>query len=161
LIRRKLTERKKAIQRKLKTENRVKRERDRATVNEEAATNISDSTDEYKETESNEDEFSTDKPFIASTPPTTKRRKTVLSTKLAATLDRTNTSVRNATMIMASVINEAGDSSLSDSLLSKSTVHRCRQNIRKEASRQPNISLAFLYWVGISLHSTTALSSLN
>jgi len=36
---------------------------------------------------------------------------------------------------MASVINEAGDSSLSHSLPSKSTVHRCRQNLRKEAAQ--------------------------
>ena len=105
-----------------------------ATENEEAATNISDSTDEDEETESNEDESSTDKPFTASAPSTIKQRKTVLSTKLAATLDCTNTSVQNATMIMASVIN-ACDSCLSHSLLSKSTVYRCRQNLRKEAAQ--------------------------
>ena len=155
---------KRAIQRKLKTENRVKRERDRATVNEEAATNISDSTDEYKETESNEDEFSTDKPFIASTPPTTKRRKTVLSTKLAATLDRTNTSVQNATMIMASVINKAGDSFLSHSLPPKSTVHRCRQNLRKVASRHIKesykASTSVVHWDGKLIPDVTGSASL-
>ena len=36
---------------------------------------------------------------------------------------------------MASVINEACDSSLSYPLPSKSTVHRCRQNLRKEAAQ--------------------------
>jgi len=122
-----------AIERKLKTERRVQFDRDRAAENE-VTTNISDSSGEDKETESDEYESSTDKTFTASAPTTIKRQKTVLSTKLAATLDRTNTSVRNSTMILASVINEAGDSSLSHSLSSKSTVHRHRQSLRKEAA---------------------------
>jgi len=132
---------KRSIDRNLKTQYRVKRERDRTMANEELAANlISDSSDKDKETDPDEDD-STDKPFVASTLSITKRRKTVLSKQLAATLDSTNTSVRSATMILASLMNEAGltgETSSPHSLPSKSTVHRHRQNIRKEAAEQIN-----------------------
>ena len=58
------------------------------------------------------------------------RRKRIISV-----LDRTNTSIRKSTMIIASVLNEAGCSS-SSTVLSKSTIHRRRQRCRSESARQ-------------------------
>ena len=51
------------------------------------------------------------------------RRKRIISESVTAVLDRTNTSIRKSTMIIASVLNEAGCSS-SSAVLSKSTIHR-------------------------------------
>jgi len=155
-----------ALQRKLKTDSRVKRERDRAAEIEEVTTNISDtdSSGEDKETQSDERESSTDKTFTASASSTRKRRKTVLSTKLAATLDRTNTSVRNSTMILASVINETDDSSLSHSLPSKSTVHRRRQSLRKQTAQHIKqcyeATKSVVHWDGKLIPDVTGSASL-
>lgn len=130
---------KRSIDRNLKIQYRVKREKDRTMANEELVANlISDSSYKDEETDLDEDD-STEKPFFASTLSITKSRKTVLSTKLADTLDRTNTSVRSATMILASLMNKAGltgETYSPLSLPSKRTVHRHRQNIRKEAADQ-------------------------
>ncbi|CAH0562945.1 unnamed protein product [Brassicogethes aeneus] len=76
--------------------------------------------------------------FVASACKTTKtskpvERKRIISSKVSAVLDRTNTSIRKSTMILASVINEAGCST-SSAVLSKSTVHR-RQKRRREAAQ--------------------------
>ena len=64
----------------------------------------------------------------------TRHCKTVLTAKIAATLDCINTSVRKTTMIMVSVLNEAGGSSVSLQL-SKSTVHRHHQQLCELSSR--------------------------
>ena len=63
------------------------------------------------------------------------RRKRIISESVTAVLDRTNTSIRKSTMLIASVLNEAGCSSAS-AVLSKSTIHRRRQRCRSESARQ-------------------------
>jgi len=66
-----------------------------------------------------------------------KRRKLrdIVSEKVSAVLDRTNTSIRTSTMILASVVNEVGCST-SSTVLSRSTVHRQRQHHRRETAEQ-------------------------
>jgi hypothetical protein len=64
-----------------------------------------------------------------------KKRKRIISPAVASVLDRTNTSVRKSTMILASVINEAGEGSMS-TVLSKSTVHLYRQRRSRKAAEQ-------------------------
>ena len=61
-----------------------------------------------------------------------KKPRQIVTAKVSATLDRTNTSVRKSAMIMATVLNQMG----SDKALvpSKSTVHRHRQECRKETA---------------------------
>ncbi|KAK0063979.1 hypothetical protein Bpfe_006664 [Biomphalaria pfeifferi] len=93
------------------------------------------------------------------------KRRRVISSKVSAVLDRTNTSTRAATMILASAFNEAG-SSTSTVVLSKSTVHRQRQQRRKVAALEikttyvPSISV--VHWDGKLIpdlcHTTTSIS---
>ncbi|KAK0066099.1 hypothetical protein Bpfe_004220 [Biomphalaria pfeifferi] len=93
------------------------------------------------------------------------KRRRVISSKVSAVLDRTNTSTRAATMILASAFNEAG-SSTSTVVLSKSTVHRQRQQRRKVATLEikttyvPSISV--VHWDGKLIpdlcHTTTSIS---
>lgn len=64
-----------------------------------------------------------------------RNRVSIITQKVAAVLDRTNTSIRTSTMIMASLVNEIG-SSTSEVVLSKSTVHRQRQQFRREEAEQ-------------------------
>ena len=60
---------------------------------------------------SSDSEQSNDNDFTAALPTPSKRRCTdVISQKVAAVLDRTNTSIRTSTMIMASLVNEVGGS---------------------------------------------------
>jgi len=67
-------------------------------------------------------------------------------------------------MILASVINEAGDSSESHSLPSKSTVHCRRQNLRKEAAQQIKelykATKSVVHWDGKLLPDVTGSASL-
>ena len=60
---------------------------------------------------------------------TTIKKQRILISKVNAVLDRTNASVRKASMIAASVLNEAGVPG-STVTLSKSTIHRHRQKQR-------------------------------
>lgn len=69
------------------------------------------------------------------------KRARVLSSKLSAVLDRTNTSTRKATMILASAFNKAGCST-SSVVLSKSTIHRHRQKFREAAAH--DIKMAYM-----------------
>ena len=59
-------------------------------------------------------------------------RARIVTSTVAAVLDRTNTRVRKSAMIFASAVNEAG-CSLSSVVLSKSSVHRHRQQLRQVA----------------------------
>jgi hypothetical protein len=63
------------------------------------------------------------------------KRKDIISQKVSAVLDRTSTSIRTSTMILASVVNEVGCATPS-TVLSKSTVHRQRQRYRRKAAEQ-------------------------
>lgn len=63
------------------------------------------------------------------------KRKKIVSSSVSAVLDRTNISIRKAAMITASVLNEAGCST-TNAVLSKSTVHRLRQQNRREIGHQ-------------------------
>ncbi|KAK0062604.1 deoxynucleoside triphosphate triphosphohydrolase SAMHD1 [Biomphalaria pfeifferi] len=93
------------------------------------------------------------------------KRRRGISSKVSAVLDRTNTSTKAATMILASAFNEAG-SSTSTVVLSKSTVHRQRQQRRKVAALEikttyvPSISV--VHWDGKLIpdlcHTTTSIS---
>ena len=80
-----------------------------------------------------------------------KRRKNLISPSISAVLDRTNTSIRKSTMILASVVNEAGCST-SSVPLSKSTVHRHRQRRREEAAKEIkanyNTTKSVVHWDG-------------
>lgn len=64
---------------------------------------------------------STDSSEVGKPEVTPAKRKRVMSSRVCAVLDRTNTSVRKASMVVASVLNEAGTST-SRTVLSKSTV---------------------------------------
>jgi len=61
------------------------------------------------------------------------KRKHIMCPTVSAVLDRTKTSIRKSTMILASVLNETGTSTAS-TILSKSTVHRRRQLYRRESA---------------------------
>lgn len=63
------------------------------------------------------------------------KRARIVTSTVAAVLDRTNTSVRKSAMILASAVNEAG-CSVSSVVLSKSSVHRHRQQLRKVSARE-------------------------
>jgi len=63
------------------------------------------------------------------------KRQRIISPTVSAVLDRTNTSIRKSTMVLASVVNQAGASTLSV-VLSKSTVHRQRQLFLKESAQK-------------------------
>ena len=66
------------------------------------------------------------------------KKQRIISPKVNAVLDRTNTSVRKASMIAACVLNTAGVPSRTLSL-SKSTIHRQRQKQRQKYSpRDPS-----------------------
>lgn len=83
----------------------------------------------------------------ASTPE--KRQKPKLSASVAAALDRTNTSVRKATMLVASVQNVAGSSSAN---ISRSSLHRHRLRRRKELATAIHVSYktskSVVHWDG-------------
>jgi hypothetical protein len=121
---------KRTFERKCREAERAEREIDRA-ISIKVTSNEKDICSEDEETETDEtddddEEYCTQVNELGKA----KRCKTVLTPNIAATLDRTITSVRKATMIMASVINEAGGSS--ESLpMSKSSMHRHRQHLRK------------------------------
>lgn len=86
----------------------------------------------------------------------------IISPKIASVLDRTNTSIRKSTMILASAVNEAGPSTRSI-VLSKSTVHRHRQRRRQEAAKnimdtyQPFNSV--VHWDGKLLPDVTGIAA--
>jgi len=61
------------------------------------------------------------------------KRQRIVSPTVSAVLDRTNTSIRKSTMVLASVVNQAG-ASTSSVVLSKRTVHRQWQLFRKESA---------------------------
>ena len=63
------------------------------------------------------------------------KKQRIISPKVNAVLDRTNTSVRKASMIAASVLNTAGVPSSTVSLL-KSTIHRQRQKQRQKSAQE-------------------------
>jgi len=94
----------------------------------------SESDSDSSTTEEEEEEFVTTVRTSRSTREQLKR-KDLVSEKVSAVLDRTNTSIRTSTMILASVVNEAGCST-SAAVLSKSTVHRHRQRCRRRAAEQ-------------------------
>ena len=94
-------------------------------------TNEDDDDDDEDEGEDEDEDDDADDDYIMQ-PPISKRKR-ILSTKVCSVLDRTNTSVRKGTMIMASVVNEAG-ASTSSTVLSKSTVHRRRQKQREKTA---------------------------
>lgn len=64
-----------------------------------------------------------------------KRKRDVVSQKVAAVLDRTNTSIRTSTMILASLVNQVGCSTTAV-VLSKSSVHRQRQRMRQQGAKE-------------------------
>ena len=122
---------KRALERQCKINERVEREKQRISFNAETSEEVENTSEgEGEETESAHS--GDDEEYILE--PVKKRRQhmsdSVLTDKVAATLDRTNTSVRKSTMIMASVINAAGEN-VKSLPLSKSTVHRHRQHIRQ------------------------------
>ena len=63
------------------------------------------------------------------------KKQRIISPKVNAVLDRTNTSVRKASMIAASVLNTAGVPSSTVSL-SKSNIHRQRQKQRQKSAQE-------------------------
>ena len=63
------------------------------------------------------------------------KKQRIISLKVNAVLDRTNTSVRKASMITASVLNKVGVPARTVSL-SKSTIHRQRQKQRQKSAQQ-------------------------
>ena len=63
------------------------------------------------------------------------KKQRIISPKVNAVLDRTNTSVRKASMIAASVLNTAGVPSSTVSL-SKSTIHHQRQKQRQKSAQK-------------------------
>jgi len=65
-----------------------------------------------------------------------KKRRRIMSPSVCAVLDRTNVSVRKATMVVASVLNEADGPSTSSTVLSKSTVHRRRKKQREATAAE-------------------------
>ena len=93
------------------------------------------------------------------------KRRRLISSKVSAVLDRTNTSTRAATMILASAFNEAGCST-STVVLSKSTVHRQRQQRRKVTALEIKTtyvpSTSVVHWDGKLIpdlcHTTTSVS---
>jgi len=91
-----------------------------------------------------------------------KPRKDIISARVSAVLDRTNTSIRTSTMILASVVNEVGGST-SAAVLSKSTIHRKRQICRREASKQIKEayvgSKSVIHWDGKLLPNVTGNDS--
>lgn len=141
-----------AMERKLKIISRHQRERER--VAEEKKLEVmrdpdsSVTTDDSRETESDEAEDQAYEPPVKVA--STRESAAVLSPKLAATLDRTNTSVRSSTMIIASVVNEAADTPLT--LPSKSTVHRHRQQLRCQSAtrikQQYKPTKSVVHWDG-------------
>ena len=81
---------------------------------------------------------------------TPKRPRTILSSKGSATLDRTNSSIRKSSMIVASVLNEIdADSSL---IPSKSTLHRHMQKNRQTAAetiqQDYHVTKCVVHWDG-------------
>ena len=65
----------------------------------------------------------------------TKKKQRIISPRVITALDRTNTSVRKASMIAASVLNEAGVHA-STVTLSKSTIHLDIQQQRQKTAQQ-------------------------
>ena len=63
------------------------------------------------------------------------KKQRIISPKVNAVLDRTNTSVRKASMITASVLNKAGVPASTVSL-SKSSIHRQRQKQRHKSAKE-------------------------
>jgi hypothetical protein len=91
-----------------------------------------------------------------------RRRRDVVSKQVAAVLDRTNTSVRRSTMILASAINEAGCST-SAAILSKSTVHRLRKQHRvmaaQEIRKNYHPTKSVVHWDGKLLPDVTGVDT--
>ena len=84
------------------------------------------------------------------------KRQRIISPTVLAVLDRTNTSIRKSTMVLASVVNQAGDST-SSVVLSKSTVHRQRQLFQKESAQksQSNIVRWSPLYIGMESYCQT------
>lgn len=137
---------KRTLERKFKAAERVEREKDRINCVEEAAKEKESSTEQ--ETELVADEK--DEDYVLTPSTKCKRRKTVLTTKVAATLDRTHASVRKSTMIMASVLNIGERPELLP--LSKSTLHRHRQHLRKLSAQDIKLNFqatkSVVHWDG-------------
>ena len=117
---------------------------------------LSTSQDAVSESEDTTDEYTTeDETFIYGLPTTKKQQ--IISPRVNATLDRTNTSVRKASMIVASVLNKAGVPA-STVTLSKSTIHRHRQQQRRKSSQQIRQSFcskkSVVHWDGKLLVDT-------
>ena len=94
--------------------------------------------------------------------PSKHRRTDFISQKVAAVLDRTNTSICTSTMIMASLVNEVGGST-SSAVLSKSTVHRQQQRMRSEAAEQIkdefHASKSVVHWGDMLLPDMTGVDT--
>ena len=84
----------------------------------------------------------------------------MVTPKVAAVLDRTNTSIRTATMIIASVINEVGCST-SPAILSKSTIHRQRYKWRHAVQIKDDFraSKSVVLWDGKLLPDITGVDT--
>ena len=95
----------------------------------ERSSNICSSEDEFDE------EFVVKRPYSTSSNDDQRKRTNVITQKVSAILDRTNTSIRTSTMIVASLLNGIGCPT-SSAVLSKSTVHRQRQRLRSKASKK-------------------------
>lgn len=95
-------------------------------------TNTSDSDSDMSTTDTVMDK---DEEYHVSTLNQHLKRQQVMPPTVLAVLDRTRTSIRKSSMIIASVVNEVGCST-SSAVLSKSTVHRHRQQFRETAAKK-------------------------
>ena len=121
--------------------------------------------------DSNEDDKSDEEFLVQSacsskTNSTTQRRyrRDIISPKVAAVLDRTNTSIRKSTMILASAFNEAGVP-ISETIFSKSTMHRHRQRRRQQAAdliKENYVpSKSIVHWDGKLLTDVTGVVNVD
>jgi hypothetical protein len=90
------------------------------------------------------------------------RNKSIMSPKVSAALDRTNTFIRKSTVIITFVRNESACSK-SKTVLSKSTVHRYRQRRRPEIAEQIKAefraSKCIVHWNGKLLPDATRVDT--
>ena len=111
--------------RKKKALNRLAAHKKKEEITEKSSSDSEHPTD-LPEDQSSDEEFSY-------TPKAPRKQKSIISPNVAATLDRTNTSVRKSSMIIASVINCAG--STPSGVMSKSTIHRQRKSARQQIAQ--------------------------
>lgn len=119
----------------------------------------------HEDDEDSSDESSVDEFIVKPMTPSSDREckcSNVMTPRVSAVLDRTNTSVRTSTMIIASMVNEIG-CSMSSAILSKSTVHRQRQKFRREAAKQIKddfrASKSVVHWDGKLLPDITGVDT--